>query len=205
MFTRPEAIRDKLGPIFDKYRVDIAIQGHAHVYERTVPVYSGSSAGARGLHCPDLPPALQTYANPRSATFGTIWLTTGGGGTGLSAISGSDPVAQSDVVFDISCTISAFHVTRFTVTSGPSGTPEKITIEAWNKDWQTLDDPLDLAELTKTLPAFWRGIRMGAGSTSDASFFSWLFPGATADCVDAPLTTDDGQVDISDGTRILAS
>ena len=31
-------IRDKYQPIFDKYGVDLVIQGHNHIYSRTLPL-----------------------------------------------------------------------------------------------------------------------------------------------------------------------
>jgi hypothetical protein len=34
-------VRDALGPLFDRYQVDLAVQGHNHVMERTDPIRSG--------------------------------------------------------------------------------------------------------------------------------------------------------------------
>jgi len=39
--AKAQRLRDSLVPLFEKYRVDLAIFGHCHAYERTHPIYQG--------------------------------------------------------------------------------------------------------------------------------------------------------------------
>jgi hypothetical protein len=65
--------RDVYHPLFDKYNVDLALQGHIHIYERTYPItFNDDDEGE---------PIVQDnnqniYKNPK----GTIFLTVGTGG-----------------------------------------------------------------------------------------------------------------------------
>ena len=65
--------RDVYHPLFDKYKVDLALQGHIHIYERTYPItFNDDDEGE---------PIVQDnnqniYKNPK----GTIFLTVGTGG-----------------------------------------------------------------------------------------------------------------------------
>ena len=68
-----EDFRETYHPLFDKYKVDLALQGHLHVYERTYPITFNSDD--------DDEPIVQDnnqsiYKNPK----GTIFLTVGTGG-----------------------------------------------------------------------------------------------------------------------------
>ena len=65
--------RETYHPLFDKYKVDLALQGHLHVYERTYPISYNDED--------DDEPIVQDstsniYKNPK----GTIFLTVGTGG-----------------------------------------------------------------------------------------------------------------------------
>ena len=67
-----EDFRETYHPLFDKYKVDLALQGHLHVYERTYPITFNND---------DDEPIVQDnnqsiYKNPK----GTIFLTVGTGG-----------------------------------------------------------------------------------------------------------------------------
>jgi calcineurin-like phosphoesterase family protein len=65
--------RETYHPLFDKYKVDLALQGHLHVYERTYPITFNNEDGDEPL-VQDNNPNL--YKNPK----GTIFLTVGTGG-----------------------------------------------------------------------------------------------------------------------------
>ena len=65
--------RETYHPLFDKYKVDLALQGHLHVYERTYPItfnYDDEDEPIVQDNNPNL------YKNPK----GTIFLTVGTGG-----------------------------------------------------------------------------------------------------------------------------
>ncbi|HST65378.1 MAG TPA: metallophosphoesterase family protein [Mycobacteriales bacterium] len=62
-------VRDALAPLFDRYQVDLAIQGHNHVMERTDPIRAGRATRA----APD-----GSTVDP--ATDGTTYLCIGSGG-----------------------------------------------------------------------------------------------------------------------------
>ncbi|MEU7628537.1 metallophosphoesterase [Nocardia sp. NPDC049220] len=62
-------VRDAWVGLFDRYQVDLVLQGHNHVYERTDPIRGGSAtkvAGDNSIVYPD--------------TEGTVYYTVGGGG-----------------------------------------------------------------------------------------------------------------------------
>jgi Calcineurin-like phosphoesterase len=61
--------REIYHPLFDKYKVDLALQGHLHVYERTYPITFNSDD--------DDAPIVQdtnpnTYKNPKGPIFATV-------------------------------------------------------------------------------------------------------------------------------------
>ncbi|MGZ5551682.1 MAG: metallophosphoesterase [Nitrososphaeraceae archaeon] len=65
--------RETYHPLFDKYKADLALQGHLHVYERTYPItFNGDDEDEPIVQ--DNNPNL--YKNPK----GTIFLTVGTGG-----------------------------------------------------------------------------------------------------------------------------
>jgi hypothetical protein len=65
--------REVYHPLFDKYKVDLALQGHLHVYERTYPITYNEDDEDEPI-VQDSNPNL--YKNPK----GTIFLTVGTGG-----------------------------------------------------------------------------------------------------------------------------
>jgi hypothetical protein len=65
--------RETYHPLFDKYKVDLALQGHLHVYERTYPITFNDDDEDEPI-VQDTNPNL--YKNPK----GTIFLTVGTGG-----------------------------------------------------------------------------------------------------------------------------
>ncbi|MFZ0665882.1 MAG: metallophosphoesterase family protein [Acidimicrobiales bacterium] len=66
-------------PLFDQYNVDLVINGHNHVYERTDPIIGGS---------PTTSAPIGTTVTP--ATQGTTYITAGGAGKSLYAFSAPD-------------------------------------------------------------------------------------------------------------------
>jgi Calcineurin-like phosphoesterase len=65
--------RETYHPLFDKYKVDIALQGHLHVYERTYPITFNTDDDGEPL-VQDYSPNI--YKNPK----GPIFVTAGTGG-----------------------------------------------------------------------------------------------------------------------------
>jgi hypothetical protein len=73
-------VREHWSPLFDHYQVDLVINGHNHLYERTDPIRGGIVHRAA-------PAGSVVYP----ATDGTTYLTVGGGGRDVERF----PVAQS--------------------------------------------------------------------------------------------------------------
>lgn len=68
-----EDFREVYHPLFDKYRVDLALQGHLHAYERTYPItFNDDDENEPIIRDTN----LNTYINPNATTF----LTAGTGG-----------------------------------------------------------------------------------------------------------------------------
>lgn len=61
--------------LFDKYGVELVINGHEHNYERTWPVYASATVAQRN------------YTNPKAP----VYVVTGGGGAGLYSFSSTQP------------------------------------------------------------------------------------------------------------------
>ena len=75
-------------PLFDKYKVDIALQGHLHAYERSYPItFNDDDVGKPIVTNTD----SNTYENPK----GTIFVTAGTGGAHTMKISKSKPFSAS--------------------------------------------------------------------------------------------------------------
>ena len=66
-------------PLFDKYNVDLAINGHNHVYERTDPIRGGAATGAAPIG-----------ATVDAESQGTTYIVVGGAGESLHAFSAAD-------------------------------------------------------------------------------------------------------------------
>ncbi|WP_202234355.1 purple acid phosphatase family protein [Actinacidiphila reveromycinica] len=65
-------VRDVWVPLFEKYQVDLVINGHNHVYERTDAIRAGSVSKS-----------LPIGATVRPATDGVVYVTAGGAGKSL--------------------------------------------------------------------------------------------------------------------------
>jgi calcineurin-like phosphoesterase family protein len=72
--------REVYHPLFDKYKVDLALQGHLHVYERTYPITFNADDDDEPIVQDSTP---NIYKNPK----GTIFLTVGTGGAHDMALS----------------------------------------------------------------------------------------------------------------------
>ena len=91
-----EELRDIYHPLFDKYGVDLVLQGHVHNYQRSYPLnYNQESSSA--------PLATSTsktdYQNPNGAIFAIV----GTGGVNFHGLSGSAPFMayQQDSKFGV--------------------------------------------------------------------------------------------------------
>ena len=85
-------VRDAWTPIFDQYSVDLVINGHNHVYERTDPLKAGAVTTAA-------PIGSTVY----SATQGTTYAVAGGAGNSLYSFTASDSY-EGDIDNDSSVT-----------------------------------------------------------------------------------------------------
>jgi Calcineurin-like phosphoesterase/Purple acid Phosphatase, N-terminal domain len=65
-------VRESWVPLFDRYEVDVVINGHAHVYERTSPLRGGRIV------------AQAPRSSRIDSTLGTTYITAGGGGAPIS-------------------------------------------------------------------------------------------------------------------------
>jgi hypothetical protein len=74
-------VRSKLAPLFSRYQVDMAVQGHNHVYERTNPlIYDAKTNSARSSkQAVALSPSEPAEVEP--AKDGTSYVTVGTAGT----------------------------------------------------------------------------------------------------------------------------
>jgi hypothetical protein len=74
-------VRAKLAPLFSRYQVDLAIQGHNHVYERTNPlIYDAKTNSARSSK-QAVAVSPQEPAEVSPATDGTTYVVAGTAGT----------------------------------------------------------------------------------------------------------------------------
>ena len=73
-------VRQVLAPLFAEYEVDVAIQGHNHLYERSNPIRydTASNTGVSSVNAVSLSPAHPAVVYP--AKDGTTYFTVGSGG-----------------------------------------------------------------------------------------------------------------------------
>jgi hypothetical protein len=91
-----ENYRDAFHPLFDKYGVDLVLQGHVHNYQRSLPIKFNQEDSAN----PIVTSTLKTdYNNPDGAIFAIV----GTGGESQHALSGKAPFMafQQDSKFGI--------------------------------------------------------------------------------------------------------
>ncbi len=72
-------VRQYWTPLFDQYEVDLVINGHNHIYERTDPISAGAPTGSAPIG-----------ATIDPATQGTTYVAVGGAGKSLYAFSAPD-------------------------------------------------------------------------------------------------------------------
>jgi hypothetical protein len=72
-------VRQYWTPLFDQYEVDLVINGHNHIYERTDPIRAGSPTGTAPIGATITP-----------ATQGTTYVAVGGAGKSLYSFSAPD-------------------------------------------------------------------------------------------------------------------
>jgi Purple acid Phosphatase, N-terminal domain/Calcineurin-like phosphoesterase len=72
-------VRELWGPLFDRYAVDLVINGHNHVFERTDPIRAGSPTASA-------PPGATIHPGDH----GTTYIAAGGGGAALYAFPAAD-------------------------------------------------------------------------------------------------------------------
>ena len=87
-------------PLFDKYNVDLALQGHHHAYERMYPItFNDDNKNKPIVNAKDKVKGSNTFQNPD----GTIFLTVGTGGAESMPVAKSKPfsAAKEDGIFGI--------------------------------------------------------------------------------------------------------
>jgi hypothetical protein len=109
--------RGALAPLFDRYGVDIAYNGHDHEYERTVPIRAGS------------PPTTEPIASPQGTTYV------------ICAGAGADPYAVGTADVAWRATKTAFGPSAspaylgvyaiMTIAPAAGTTPAKLTLTAY--------------------------------------------------------------------------
>ena len=104
-------VRQYWAPLFDAYAVDLVINGHNHVYERTDPLKAGSATTTA--------PSGSTVT---PATQGTTYVVAGGAGNSLYSFSAKD--SYEGAVDQVSA-IASF-------VNGPGGTKANETVD-WSR------------------------------------------------------------------------
>ena len=92
--------RENYHPLFDKYNVDLALQGHHHAYERFYPIiFNDNNENKPIVSAQDKVKGSNVFQNPE----GTIFLTVGTGGAESMMVSKSKPfsAAREDGKFGI--------------------------------------------------------------------------------------------------------
>jgi hypothetical protein len=101
-------VRQYWAPLFDQYQVDLVINGHNHIYERTDPIKDGSPTATAPIGATVTP-----------ATEGTTYVACGGGGKSLYTFSAPDSYEGNiDNVASVSSYVNE---------PGETETPETVT------------------------------------------------------------------------------
>jgi hypothetical protein len=94
------SFRKTYHPLFDKYNVDLALQGHHHAYERMYPItFNDDNKNKPIVNIKDKVKGSNVFQNPD----GTIFLTVGTGGAESMPVGKSKPfsAAKEDGIFGI--------------------------------------------------------------------------------------------------------
>jgi len=67
-------VRDKFQPIFDKYGVDLVLQGHNHFYDRTLPLQFNSSDISKPIVDRSTNTTVNKYINPEGSIYSVVGL-----------------------------------------------------------------------------------------------------------------------------------
>ena len=91
-------VRAALAPLFAKYQVDLAVQGHNHLYERTNPIsYDASTnSGSSAFQAASLSPHETAVVHP--AKDGTTYVVVGSAGRPRYAWGGQDETDRNFIV-----------------------------------------------------------------------------------------------------------
>jgi hypothetical protein len=86
-------VRKVLAPLFSEFEVDLAVQGHNHIYERSNPIRydTATNTGSSSVQATSLSPREAAVVHPQ--TDGTTYVTVGSGGRPRYGWSGA---AESD-------------------------------------------------------------------------------------------------------------
>ena len=91
-----KSLRETYHPLFDKFGVDIVLEGHVHNYQRTYPIV----CNPKNLSSPTITSASENnYNNPE----GQIYVIVGTGGVNLQGLTGQTPymASQQDSKFGV--------------------------------------------------------------------------------------------------------
>jgi hypothetical protein len=105
-------------PLFDQYQVDLVINGHNHIYERTDPIRAGASTGEAPIG-----------ATIRPATQGTTYVTAGSSGKSLYGFPSGVPDSYLGNVNDD----DAIDTWQWEIGSSPSNPAENPITVDWSR------------------------------------------------------------------------
>ena len=120
------SLRDAYHPLFDKYRVDLVLQGHVHNYQRTYPIkYDPVS--------PSSPTRTSTSTSSYTDPEGQIFATVGTGGVNFHGLSGKsyfvvNQQAQKFGMLDILMADDGTKLTGKYYANGASSPSDQFTI-----------------------------------------------------------------------------
>lgn len=120
------SLRDAYHPLFDKYRVDLVLQGHVHNYQRTYPLKYDTVS-------PSSPTRTSTSTSSYTDPEGQIFVTVGTGGINFHGLSGKSyfvvkQQAQKFGILDILMTNDGSKLTGKYYRNGESTPYDTFTI-----------------------------------------------------------------------------
>lgn len=173
-------VREKWVPLFDRYAVDLAISGHNHCYERSMPLRGGKVTGT-------------TFEEIDSAA-GTTYLTVGGGGRDLNkgfGVPGNADRARvsvaphRNIVEDVTWSLPSRAVAHSFAVVDVAPPPQPGLSTSMTLRVLRVDDGVELDRVTLRRPAGFRSTA-AAGGTDRGGELGWVLGGgATALAVGA--------------------